>query len=81
MKVRKFPFAVLMLAALIGGSFLTERAGQQGVGGPCFVADGSDPMPFPRPTRGTAVVADEAAAGVLLADGSDPMPSPRPRLG
>ena len=80
MKVRKSLFAALVVAALIGGSLCTERARQEAVRGPRLLADGSDPMPLPRPTRGTAIVADEAAASVLLADGSDPMPLPRPRL-
>jgi len=80
MKVRKSLFAALVVAALIGGSLYTERARREAVRGPRLLADGSDPMPLPRPTRGTAIVADEAAASVLLADGSDPMPLPRPRL-
>ena len=78
MKVRKSLFAVCMVSLLFGGSCIAERASQKAVPAPQLVADGSDPMPFPKPTRGTAVVADEGAPSVLAADGSDPMPVPRP---
>lgn len=80
MKVRKFLFAVLGAAALVGGSFCARRAKLEAPSGLRWLADGSDPMPLPRPTRGTAVVADRKAAmaTVLVADGSDPMPFPRP---
>lgn len=78
MKVRKFLFAVLAVAALIGGSFRKEGARQEAVRGPRLLADGSDPMPKPRPSRGMTILADDARANVLVADGSDPMPLPRP---
>ena len=79
MKVRKSLFVALVAAALMGGSFYAERARQETVRKPHLLADGSDPMPLPRPTRGRAVAANDAAAGILVADGSDPMPLPRPR--
>ena len=78
MKVRKSLFAALAVLALIGGSVPTQRASQVAVKGPRLLADGSDPMPLPRPTRGKAIAADHAAPTVLMADGSDPMPFPRP---
>lgn len=78
MKVRKSLFAVWTVSLLFGGFYIAQRASQKAVPVPRLVADGSDPMPFPKPTRGTAVVADGAAPAVLVADGSDPMPMPRP---
>ena len=78
MKVRKSLFAVWAVSLLFGGFCIAERASQKAVPPPRLVADGSDPMPFPKPTRATAVVADSAAPDVLVADGSDPMPVPRP---
>jgi hypothetical protein len=74
MKVRKSLFAVLVVGLLFGGSYIAERASQKAVSAPRLVADGTDPMP--KPPRGTLIVRDQPAAGVLLADGTDPMPRP-----
>jgi len=78
MKVRKSLFAVCLVSLLFSGPSIAERAGQRAVPAPPSVADGSDPMPFPKPTRGTKIAADAAAPAVLAADGTDPMPMPRP---
>ena len=77
MKDGKSLFAVAAIGLLFGGSYLMERASQKAVSLPQLVADGADPMPKPKPTRGIAVAADKAP-GVLVADGADPMPQPRP---
>jgi hypothetical protein len=78
MKVRKSLFAVLAVGLLAGGSSILERASQKPV---AVAADGGDPMPWPKPTRGEPVIADGTAPSVLLADGGDPMPLPRPTRG
>ncbi len=41
-----------------------------------MVADGTDPMPYPKPRGGFT-----QAQSVLVADGTDPMPYPKPRGG
>jgi len=69
-----------MVSLLFGGSCIAERASQKAVPAPQLVADGSDPMPFPKPTRGTKIAADAAAPAVLAADGTDPMTRPPRRL-
>lgn len=80
MKVRKFLFAVSTVGMLFGGSYVMDRASEKAVAGPQLVTDGGDPMPKPKPTRGTATVADEVTSRVLVADGGDPMPRPPRRL-
>jgi hypothetical protein len=80
MKVRKSLFAVLAVGLLVGGSSIVERASQKAVARPKLVADGTDPMPLPKP-RGGSVIVDEAVLGVLVADGTDPMPLPKPTRG
>jgi hypothetical protein len=76
MKIRKSLFVVSAVGLWFVGFYVSERGTQGAVSGPQLVADGGDPMPVPKPTRGTAIVADEAAASVLVADGGDPMPRP-----
>jgi len=66
MKFRKSLFAVTAIAVFVGGSYFTERASKETVLRPPLASDGGDPMPRPKPTRGTAIVAD----------GGDPMPRP-----
>jgi hypothetical protein len=39
-----------------------------------IVADGTDPMPYPKPRGGFT-----EGRSVLVADGTDPMPYPKPR--
>jgi hypothetical protein len=75
MQVRKSLFVALGVVLLFGGSYVGKRASEKLGLGPQFVADGTDPMP--KPPRGGQIVAEEAAAGVLVADGTDPMPKPR----
>jgi len=74
MRVRKSLFVVLAIAVLVVGSGFAQEGRWKAAGNKRLAADGSDPMPFPRPTRG------RAAAGVdsvrLPSDGSDPMPRP-----
>jgi hypothetical protein len=41
-----------------------------------MVADGTDPMPYPKPRGGFT-----EGRSVLVADGTDPMPYPKPRGG
>lgn len=41
-----------------------------------IVADGTDPMPYPKPKGGFT-----PGQPVLVADGTDPMPYPKPRGG
>jgi hypothetical protein len=41
-----------------------------------IVADGTDPMPYPKPRGGFT-----EGRSVLVADGTDPMPYPKPRGG
>jgi hypothetical protein len=71
MSVRKCLFLVLAVAMLAGGSSFAGEARRRAVDEGRLAADGSDPMPFPRPARGGAV-----EAGVLPTDGSDPLPRP-----
>ena len=74
MSVRKFLFLVLAVSVLAGGSSFAGEARRRAVDEGRLAADGSDPMPFPRPTRGAAVTAVQA--GVLATDGGDPLPRP-----
>lgn len=76
MKVRKAVFALTAMAVLFGGSYLAEKAGCKAVSDRRLIADGTDPMPFPRPTRGIAIAKGVATPRVLMADGTDPMPRP-----
>jgi len=41
-----------------------------------IIADGTDPMPYPKPRGGFT-----EGRSVLVADGTDPMPYPKPRGG
>jgi len=74
MIVRKSLFLVLAISVLAGGSSFAGEFRRRAVDEVRLAADGSDPMPFPRPSRGGAVTAVEA--GVLATDGSDPLPRP-----
>lgn len=76
MSVRKSLFLVLAFSVL-AGSFAGEVPWRT-VRDRRLAADGSDPMPFPRPSRGGAATAVEA--GVLATDGSDPLPRPPHQL-
>ena len=74
MKVRNSLFVVLAAGLLLGGFSIPGPAGQSAVEAPKLVSDGGDPIPWPRPTRGTAIATEEAASRVLVADGGDPLP-------
>jgi hypothetical protein len=74
MRVRKSLFLVLAVSGLLGGSCLVGEGPRKAVGEGWLLADGGDPMPFPRPTQGIAERAE--GAGILAADGGDPMPRP-----
>jgi len=76
MKFRKFLLAATAIAVFVGGAYFTERVSKETVARRRLTADGGDPMPRPRPTCATAIVAGGSAASVLVADGGDPMPRP-----
>ena len=80
MNVRKSLFVVAAAGLLFSGSYLTERARHKVVRAQAVVADGTDPMPLPKPTRGGTIAADNAKQEVLVADGTDPMPRPPRKL-
>ena len=79
MKVRKSLFAVLTVGLVFGNCYVAERANRKVVAGSQLVADGGDPMPLPKPTRGGAIALEQEAP-VLVADGGDPMPRPPRKL-
>jgi hypothetical protein len=76
MKVRKTVFVSTVVAVLFGGPYLAEKAGRMAVPERRSIVDGTDPMPLPRPTRGTAIAKDHSAPSISVADGTDPMPRP-----
>ena len=78
MKVRKSAFVLALFGLLFGSCYFAQRACQSAARAPRTVADGVDPMPLPRPTRGIAMASLDGAPEAALADGVDPMPSPRP---
>jgi len=80
MKVRKSLFSAAAVGLLFGGSSITERATPKAVPAPHLAADGGDPMPLPKPTQGTAIIAGQVAPISLVADGGDPMPRPPRQL-
>jgi hypothetical protein len=64
---------VVSAVALVSACSLLSMNHQQKT---TIVADGTDPMPYPKPRGGFT-----EGQSVLVADGTDPMPYPKPRGG
>ena len=73
MNARRFILVVSALALVSACSLFSMNHHQKTM---TIVADGTDPMPYPKPRGGFT-----EGRSVLAADGTDPMPYPKPRGG
>ena len=83
MNARRSLFAVSAVALFLGGSYFAQKTSQRVTPEPRLRADGCDPvpLPYPKPTKGRAVVdmSKSSDSGILVVDGADPVPLPYPK--